>query len=269
MITYFINEAFDMAIKTYLDKKTKPNCVEFNSFLVVVIRSLVFIYGELDITTPYFSKKEELFDRNLGKYNYSDLEIEAFKKELENYLINEKNNVKPNPSFLEIEKMLINMFMMKKINHVVTKDEEIIFESLLYTPNNQNELMISYNFLHSATGSEVINYFKDRNEKCKKVTVETPKHLLTPDAYNVINKNYTDICLLSAVDVEKVNSEVYSALEVPKNAINHEYLLDQKLKEFYHKTEPVTSGNGYVDILLILGIICTIIMIIIIATIIF
>ncbi len=269
MVSYFINEAFDLAIKTYLDKKNKPNTIEYNSFLVVLIRTLVFIYGELDITTPYFSKHEHLLDENLGKYNFSKLEIDAFKKELDLYLENEKNNVKPNPSFLKIEKMLINMFMMKKINHVVTVEEEDNFRKLLYTNNSNNDLMISYNFLHSPDVNEIENYFIDRSEKCKKITVETPKHLLSPNAYNVINKNYTDVCLLSAVDVEKVNEEVYKFLEVPKNAVNHEYLLEEKLKEFYYEDVPLTSGNGYVDILLILGIICTIIMIIIILTIIF
>ena len=42
----FINKAFDEAFKSYLANKDLNEKVEFNKFIVVVIRLLVLIYGE-------------------------------------------------------------------------------------------------------------------------------------------------------------------------------------------------------------------------------
>ena len=49
----FINEAFSKAINDYLESKDSKDGILYNSFLVVVIRMLIIIYGELDIINPY------------------------------------------------------------------------------------------------------------------------------------------------------------------------------------------------------------------------
>ncbi len=269
MKSYFINEAMETAIKSYLESNEKENSILYNSFLVVVIRTLNVIYDKLDIISPYKNNNFQLFKENILKYGYNEKELEIFFNEMMIFFDNEKNNVVPNDTFIVIEKKLIDMFMCKKINYNVSELELREFKKLLYSPKAGNELIISYNFMNSKDEKEILNYFEMKNNLIKKEEDDTPKKLLSPDAYKVINKNYTDIALLTAEDVDKINDQVYFKLDVNKNAVNFEYMFEKALEKFYNrKDDSITSGNGYVDILLILGIIVTLVMVILIVTII-
>ena len=88
MKTFFINEAFETAINDYLKSKDKPESVLYNSFLVVVIRILINIYGELDIINPYQIKNENIFDNNLLKYGSKKEEIDNLKRLVDCFLYN-------------------------------------------------------------------------------------------------------------------------------------------------------------------------------------
>ena len=85
MKTYFINEAFDKAVNDYLKSKDKQEGILYNSFLVVVIRILINIYGELDILNPYYMKSETAFDDNLMKYGLNKESISEFKRLLDGF----------------------------------------------------------------------------------------------------------------------------------------------------------------------------------------
>ena len=76
MEPYFINEAVDKAINDYMSSKDKKEGVLYNSFLVVVIRMLISIYGELDIINPYQIKNEDALRNNLMKYAASKENID-------------------------------------------------------------------------------------------------------------------------------------------------------------------------------------------------
>ena len=78
--SFFINEAFDKAVNDYLISRDKTEGVLYNSFLVVVIRLLINIYGELDIINPFRVKNELAFDSNLTKYGASKEDIVNLKK---------------------------------------------------------------------------------------------------------------------------------------------------------------------------------------------
>ena len=93
MKSFFINEAFDKAINDYMISKDKPESVLYNSFLVVVIRMLINIYGELDIINPYRIKNEESFDNNLIKYGAKKESIVKLKQAMANYYLIEKRNL--------------------------------------------------------------------------------------------------------------------------------------------------------------------------------
>ena len=115
MKSFFINEAFDKAINDYLISKDKEDSILYNSFLVVVIRMLVSIYGELDILNPYQVKNEIALDSNLMKYGSSIEEISNLKRALEGFYLIEKRNVKSlkrevNPYFISVQKYLIDLF---------------------------------------------------------------------------------------------------------------------------------------------------------------
>ena len=65
-------------------------------------------------------------------------------------------------------------------------------------------------------------------------------------------------------DVDRLNSEIYKSFDISENAINKDYLLGEKIKELKMQSNPITTGNGYVDILLIMSIIVTVVMVVVI-----
>ena len=269
MNNYFISEAFTNAIKNYITYKDNKDGIIYNSFLVLVIRKLVLIYGENDILVPYNENNVELLMNNLKKYRFSSMKLNSFFTNIISYYNNDINNIVPNKEFVKVEKLLIDMYMAKKLTTDILPEERKDFIGMLYHEYANNTLIISYNYFHSFDINEIINYFNKEDAINTKIEVSESKVLLAPEAYRIINKNYTDICLLNAEDVKRINDEVYSTLNVDKNAINFDYLYDVALFDFYNKNDKITSGNGYVDILLIMGIICTSILIVIVLYILF
>lgn len=263
----FINNAFSKAVNNYTKSNDNVQGVMYNSFLVVVIRSLISIYSELDIINPMVIGDEELLKENLAKFGYDKTDIEVFLSNLQLFddfeVINETNNVKKkNPYFLIIEKDLINMLIKKKLNFFITEHELKVFYDLLYTPNSTNPLRVSYNYLMSNDESEIDNYFKSEMKNNVKVVLPKEKHLLNPKAYEILNYNIEDIKNMSETEINKINSLVFDYFKIRENAINKEYLLEKAIEAMEREKDKITSGNGYVDILLVLSVIITIVMVV-------
>lgn len=263
----FINNAFSKAVNNYTKSNDNVQGVMYNSFLVVVIRSLISIYSELDIINPMVIGDEELLKENLAKFGYDKTDIEVFLSNLQLFddfeILNETNNVKKkNPYFLIIEKDLINMLIKKKLNFFITEHELKDFYDLLYTPNSTNPLRVSYNYLMSNNEWEIDNYFKTEMKNNVKVVLPKEKHLLNPKAYEILNYNIEDIKNMSETEINKINSLVFDYFKIRENAINKEYLLEKAIEAMEREKDKITSGNGYVDILLVLSVIITIVMVV-------
>jgi len=272
---YFINEGIDKALNDYLNNKNKPEGIVFNSFLVVVIRMLVAIYGELDIINPYITKNEESFNNNLMKYGANVDLIEKLKKMINEYYYIEKRNLhaiirEDNNYFIEIQKCVIDLFNEKRLNYGITDSESKEFFNLLYTPGTSNALRMSFNYLNAGNIYEIAEYYKNSMKNKKVENKEEKKKLLGFDVYKLFNISIADLSKMNEKDIDNLNSSIYKSLNIKENAMNKDYLLEEKIKEITMQNNPVTTGNGYVDILLIMSIIVTVIMIVVIfATIVF
>ena len=95
-----------------------------------------------------------------------------------------------------------------------------------------------------------------------KVVVPREKHLLNVKAYELLNYSMDQINNMDASEIDRVNHQVYDYFKIRENAINKEYLLDKAIEAIEREQNKVTSGNGYVDILLVMSIICTVIMVV-------
>ena len=71
-----------------------------------------------------------------------------------------------------------------------------------------------------------------------------------------------NIDTMSSEELDKVNHQVYDYFKIRENAINKEYLLEKAIDAYEKEKNKVTSGNGYVDILLVMSVICTTVMLI-------
>lgn len=268
MKTYFINEAFDKAITDYLNSKDKKEGIMYNSFLVVVIRLLINIYGELDIINPYQIKSEISFDENLMKYGTTKEEVKELKLLIDGFYRIEKKNMssirrEENIYFIEAQKKIIDLFNTKRLNYGVSEEERKEFFDLLYTPGTSNALRLSYNFLSASNIYEIAEYFKMAMAKEKKV-IEEEKDLLPFETYKLFGIKIADLSKMNNEEVKTLNSNIYKSFDVSENAINKEYLLEESIKAYKMKNSPITTGNGYVDILLIMSVIVTTIMVVVI-----
>ena len=258
----FINESFDKAINDYLNFKNNPESVRFNSFLTVVIRLLVTMYSELDIINPYITDNDDALKDNLAKYEYPKEDIEFFLENIQMFFDIEKDNSnlnikRDNPYFITIQKQLIDMFVMKKLNFHLTNDEIKNFYNLLYTENTPNVLRLSYNYLMCSNASEIDNYFKREMKDNIKIIKPTEKKVLNMRAYEILNYSMDNINEMDSDEIDKLNHQVDDYFKIRENAINKEYLLDEAVKAFDRKHAKVTTGNGYVDILLVMSVITT------------
>ena len=271
----FINEAMEKALSDYLNSKDKPESVLYNSFLVVVIRMLILMYNELDIINPYKLNNEDAFDMNLMKYGAKKEKIDNFKRLLDGFYVIEKRNStslrrEENIYFIEVQKILIDLFNIKRCNFGVSDEETKEFFDLLYTPGTSNALRLSYNYLNAPDIYEVAEYYKSEFEKNQTVEEKEKKDLLGFDIYKLFNVSVSDLSKMSNDEVKKLNSNIYKSLDISESSMNKEFLLREKFKELTTPKKVITSGNGYVDILLIMSIIVTVIMsVVVVATIIF
>ena len=262
MKTYFVNEAFEKAVDDYLVSKSKPEGKVFNSFLVVVIRMLVNIYGELDIINPFQIKSVASLHNNLKKYGASEEDITKLENLLDKFRETERESG-PNKEFIEIQKSLIDLFTLKRINFGLAESESKEFFDLLYTPGSTSALRQSYNYLKSENIYEIAEYYKESyNREAKRE--EEEKDLLGFDIYRFFNISLSDLSNMNNDEVKDLNNQIYKSFDINKNAINKEYLLNEKIKEIKMQNNPITTGNGYVDILLVMSVIVTGIMVVII-----
>ena len=262
----FINEAVSKGIDDYLNSCDKIQGVVYNSFLVVVLRSLISVYSELDIINPKLMEDADLFKDNLCKFGYSKTEVEVFLSNMQLFLDFEKDNENKlikskNPYFIIIQKELVDMLIKKKLNFYLTDAEVKEFYDLLYTPYSKNPLRVSYNFLQARDVLEVDRYFKMEMNSNVKVITSKEKNYLNVKAYEILNYSFDDIKNMDTSDVDKINLQVYDYFKIRENAINKEYLLDKAIEDFERENNKVTSGNGYVDILLVISVICTVLMV--------
>ena len=271
MKTYFINEAFDKAVNDYLKSKDKQEGILYNSFLVVVIRILINIYGELDILNPYYMKSETAFDDNLMKYGLNKESISEFKRLLDGFYRIERKNMASlkkeiNIYFIDVQKRLIDMFNLKRLSYGVTEDMRKEFFDLLYTPGTSNALRLSYNFLNAENIYEIAEYFKESMQIQKSVAKENDKEkdLLPFETYKLFGINVSDLSKMNESEVNKINSEIYESFDIKENAINKDYLLEESIKAYKMQRNLITTGNGYVDILLVMSVIVTTLMVVVI-----
>ena len=263
----FINESFTEAINSYLAHKDDQKGIVYNSFLVVCIRMLVIIYNETDILNPYTSNNAEILKSNLTKFGYSLAKVEEFFTLLDEYKKIEEQNKNlsikiENPYFIDIQKRLVDMVMTKKINFHISEADLRDFYNLLYTPDNKEPLMISYNYLTAKDKiNEVKKYFLEQLKLSEPVEEEATKNYLNNRSYEIMGYKMEDIKKLTAEQLEKMNHQVYDFFKIRENAINKEYLLEKAIEEHDNPKTELTTGNGYVDILLVMGAICTLIMV--------
>ena len=264
--TYFVNIAFTEAIKSYLASSENEDCLTYNSFLVVVIRILALIYGRLDILNPYYLNNSVAFFNNLAKYGMSRADIALFKEELLNFynfdLENEKRNIKlKNPYCKKVLTYLVDMFIAKKKNAEVSYKEEDAFLELAYTTHTKNYYRMSYGYFMIDNPMYIEKYYYSKlNELEMTREIDLNKTISTDlnlEALNFIGISLSNLKNMSTQDIEKAKNEAYNYFEVDATSPTKDSELEQKMSYYKMTGRKVATGNGYVNILLLMSVIAT------------
>lgn len=256
----FVNKGFTFALSEYLSNKSNPNGINFNSFYVVIIRTLATIYDELDIVNPYYINSYDTLLTNLIKYGYSSNDVQKFFKAIDEYYHTETSD-----GFVFIEKCLVDMFIKKSLSKNLKDIEKDAFRKVLYSPYSPNPLMVSYNYLMTKDPYEIVNYFDKKIVENVYKEPEKPKETLNIEAYQALNYSIDDIKKMSSTELDAVNKKVYSFFDINENAINKGYLLDKAVYDHNHP-KPSFASAGFMNILFFISILAAVGMIVLIIT---
>lgn len=262
----FINDAFTTAIKAYISSSNNKDGIIYNSFQVVVIRILALIYGRLDILNPYYLNNSVVFFNNLAKYGMKKADITMFKEEFLSYYQLEKEHKDKkrgvcNPYFKTTLKYLIDMFVFKKKNAEVSFIEEEKFLDLIYTTHTKNPYRISYGYLMMDDFMYTEKYYYSKlNEMdmTREIDMnETIHTALNLEALNFVGVGLSNLKDMNHEQIEQAKNNAYQYFEVDALSPNREEELQQKVDYYKFYGKKVTTGNGYVDILLLMSVIAT------------
>ena len=202
----FINEVLSKAIENYLKYKDKPEEPIFFSFPVQVIKTLVFIYGELDIINPYITHNEHNmggFNSNLSKYGFPLEKVNHFNQLFLEFQKELQENQFPNLAVIQIQKYLIDMYFEKLHTMHKNGEDEEAFCSYLYLESNQNPYIIGDRNRFIKDPSELTKYYQSVSfeKKHEFALEELRRNTLIPDAYLLCGYNLAQIESLNDVDL--------------------------------------------------------------------
>jgi len=259
----FVNIAVDNAMKSYLISSKDSDSILFNSFYVVVIRALILIYGK-DIVEAYNNKNSVLFMNILCKYGMSVADAAVFKEEFLNFFNFEEENSRrkiklKNPYFKVVLKYLVDMFATKKKKTSINYIEEEEFLDLIYTTHTKNPYRISYNYLMSDDIMYSEKYYYSRINELD-ITRDLSDDLgdnLNLKALEYVGVNLSNLKDMSNSETEQAKINAYEYFDIDVNSPTRDKELEEQINALNNLNNKVTTGNGYVDILLLMSVIAT------------
>ena len=248
----FINDSISYGISNYMLIKQCKDYDKAHIFEVYVVRCLCKIYGDLNIINPYRIGNENSFKSNLIMYGLKVNEMEEFIKLMGDYSkwLNSEKQVGKTDITSKIEIILINMIVERNKNIKFSK-EEIEFFDKYFDPVNNN-----FATLHNLITKDVsiVPMYWNRRKSVLSGDVKFKlirNDLLSSSTYSKYGLDKETLEKMSEDKVRNINSRI---LEKEKED-------NKRSKKFIPKNIIITSGNGFVDTLMLLSIMTTEIMI--------
>lgn len=252
MDNIFINDSITSGISNYLLIKNGKDYDKAHIFEVYVIRCLCKIYGDINILNPYRIDNENSFKSNLIMYGLSVHDMEEFISLMDEYSkwLNSEKNVGKTDLTSKIEIILINMIIERNKTNKFTTVELEFFDKY-FDPNNNN-----FATLHNLITKDVniVPMYWNRKKSLLNNNMKFKlirNDLLSSSTYDKYGLDKEDISKMSEEKVRNINNRI---LEKEKED-------NKRNKKFIPKNLIITSGNGFVDTLMLLSIMTTEIMI--------
>lgn len=250
---YFINPAIEYGIKSYLKVKNNEPYERFHTFELYVIKTLVIIYGEKSILFPYKIDNERAFECNLLMYNLKESDLYKFISLMNDYyeFMKEYNsNNKATGIISEIEKILMEMIIRRNKRKPFTESEIRLFDEV-FNPSH-GDLKNLKTILSNDQGL-IVRFWEERKEELSKTQLRmmaVNPNLLHPTIYQKYGLELSEIVKLTEKEIEDVNNKI---LAEENRIIDY----TKMGKKTWRKNILLTSGNGFVDKLILLSIAAT------------
>lgn len=253
----FINPAIEYGIKAYIAQKEGNGYNRAHTFEMHVIKALTIIYGEKTILLPYKIDNEKAFECNLLMYDLKESDMKKFITCMNDYYYFMKNyKVGSDATGLitEIEQLLMEMINKRNKRHQFNEDEVKQLDSIF------NPIGGDLKKIKSLIGKDnglVIKTWHDKkyeltNTQIRLIAVNP--NLLMPNEYAKYGYDIKHVALLSDDEIRNINKAIVDEMIREESST--------KLKKENKKRNIVlTSGNGFVDKLMLASIIATEIMI--------
>lgn len=254
---FFINPAIENGICSYMLYKEGKTYPPLFTFEMNVIKVLTIIYGEKSVLLPYKIDNEKAFECNLLIYDLKESDMKNFIKYMGEYyefMKNYKSEKKATGLTTEIEKILLEMIIKRSKRKEFTAEEIAEFDCI-FNPIEGNLKKIKS--LVSPDNGLIIRAWESNklelsNTQLRMIAVNP--NLLDSNLYTKYGYNIKTIASLSENEVEKINRLII----IEENRPN----LEKTRKSIFRREKIVlTSGNGFVDKLMLLSIIATELMI--------
>lgn len=254
---HFINPAIEYGIRAYISQKNGEEYQRCYTFEMSVIKALTIIYGEKSILLPYKIDNEKAFECNLLMYDLKESDMLAFIKYMNAYhafLKNYRSHDKATGLINEIEKIIIEMINKRSKRREFTQEEIAEFDTIF---NPRDGELKKLKKLISTDDGLIIKKWEDNkygltNTQIRMMAINP--NLLDPDRYSKFGFDIKTMALLPAEEIEKINSKIIEE-ENRTFVMEKQPLLPRKNRVV------LTSGNGFVDKLLIMSILMTQVMI--------
>lgn len=240
----FINEFLNIGLNDYFNTNTY-------SFECHIIKCMCSIYGIDAIKTLYTSNNQNEFIKLIRKYGYSENsylrflgymnEYESFKK-----LLITKKELKSN-IFNKLENEVITMFGFKYLLGKLSDAEIKSFENNLLNDQQINNLKSAYSLDAEFTKNLWKKKVKDFKNSVNLFSVKV--NYLDDETYKKFDIDLETVKQMDYRMVERLNKSILDKLEKGETPS-----IAPKKSKFV-----LTSGSGFVDILIMISIITTVI----------
>lgn len=254
---YFINPAIEHGIKSYMSYKENGSYETCYTFEMSVIKALTIIYGEKSILLPYRIDNEKAFECNLLMYDLKESDMLDFIRYMNQYYLfmrNFRSHEKAAGLISEIERIIIEMIDKRSKRRTFTEEEIKEFDTI-FNPS-EGELKQLKRLVQSDDGL-IIKKWEDSkygltNTQLRMMAINP--NLLDPNRYSKCGYDIKTVALLSSEEIDEINTRI---LEEENRVV------DYGKKKIFERREKLvlTTGNGFVDKLMLLSIITTEIMI--------
>lgn len=217
-----MQEALIVAIKNYIEGKKE------DQFSYNIIKLLSYIYSEADIINPYKLGDFRLLDTNLKKYGLTDLELEKFDTAFNKYVIYHNND-----GFYTLYKIMMDMIALKHQKVPLSKEDIKRYEDIFFAGRTVKVLEDYWNnTLYKINNKSDKMVAKIYLQKKSINDLKTLKH------YKLVREKEEEISKYNQkLEMGRIKAKIVKISNTP--------------------ITPISSGNGFVDIIMILSFVAT------------